>query len=183
MKILFCTLALMVLFFGCSSSQSEYEKVITDFLETKNGVKTDLQIKYSKLDVVDISVTDSIGILKEQFEAEKAKKIQSIEQTIKLKEESIAEQQNSDNKLVASVLIKGWQRELAREKEDLEKAKNWKPDYLTRYDNRNPSDILSRKADVTFSYFNPQLQTRQEMSAWVILYADGKQCYRLIKQQ
>lgn len=183
MKILFCTLALMALFFGCSSSQSEYEKVITDFLETKNGVKTDLQIKYSKLDVSEISVSDSIAILQEQFEAEKAKKIQSIEQTIKLKEESIAEQQNSDNKLVASVLIKGWQKELAREKEDLEKAQNWKPDYLTRYDNHNPSDILSRKADVTFSYFNPQLQTRQEMSAWVILSADGKQCYRLIKQQ
>lgn len=71
-----------------------------------------------------------------------------------------------------------WERELTREK-----AKNWKPDYLTQYDNHNPSDILAQKADVTFSYFNPNLQTRQEMSAWIILSADGKQCYRLIKQQ
>lgn len=183
MKKIFFSLALTACLFSCSSSQSEYEKVITDFLETKNGVKTDLQIRYTKLEVSDISVADSISILKEQFEAERVKKIQSIEQTIKSKEESIAEQHNSDNRLVANVLIKGWQRELAREKEDLEKAQNWKPDYLNKYDNRNPSDILSRKADVTFSYFNPQLQTRQEMSAWVILSADGKQCYRLIKQQ
>lgn len=183
MKILFYSLTLTAFLFSCSSSQSEYEKVITDFLETKNGVKTDLQIKYTKLEISDISVSDSITILKERFEAEKAKKIQSIEQTIKHKEESIAEQQNSNDKLVASVLIKGWQKELAREKEDLEKARNWKPDYLTRYDKRNPSDILSRKADVTFSYFNPQLQTRQEMSAWAILSADGKQCYGMIKQQ
>lgn len=183
MKILFCSLALTAFLFSCSSSQSEYEKVITDFLETKNGVKTDLQIKYTKLEISDISVSDSIALLKEQFEAEKAKKIQSIEQTIKLKEKSIAEQENRKNKLVASVLIKSWQKELARKKEDLEKARNWKPDYLTRYDNRNPSDILSRKADATFSYFNPKLQTRQEISAWVILSANGKQCYRLIKQQ
>lgn len=183
MKNLFFSLALTACLFSCSSSQSEYEKVITDFLETKNGVKTDLQIRYTKLEVSDISVADSISILKEQFEAERVKKIQSIEQTIKSKEESITEQHNSDNRLVANVLIKGWQRELAREKEDLEKAQNWKPDYLNKYDNRNPSDILSRKADVTFSYFNPQLQTRQEMSAWVILSTDGKQCYRLIKQQ
>lgn len=183
MKILFCSLALTAFLFSCSSSQSEYEKVITDFLETKNGVKTDLQIKYSKLEVSEISVADSIVILKEQFEAEKAKKIQSIEQTIKLKEESIAEQENKKNSVVANTLIKMWQKELAREKEDLEKARNRRPDYLTRYDNRNPSDILSQKADVTFSYFNPQLQTRQEMSAWAILSADGKQCYGMIKQQ
>lgn len=183
MKILFCTLALMALFFGCSSSQSEYEKVITDFLETKNGIKTDLQIKYSKLEVSDISVADSIAILQEQFEAEKAKKTQSIEQIIKQKEASITEQKNSNNRVVANTLINMWERELTREKENLEKAKNWKPDYLTRYDNRPPSDLLAKKADVTFSYFNPQLQTRQEMSAWIILSADGKQCYRLIKQQ
>lgn len=183
MKILFYTLALTAFLFSCSSPQSEYEKVITDFLETKNGVKTDLQIKYSKLEVSDISVADSIAILKEQFETERAKKIQSIEQTIKGKEKSIAEQQNKKNRVVANTLIKMWEKELAREKEDLEKAQNWKPDYLNRYETRSSSDILARKADITFSYFNPNLQTRQEMSAWVILSADGKQCYRMQKQQ
>lgn len=183
MKNLFFSLALMAIFVSCSSSQSENENLITDFLETRSGVKTDLQIKYSKIEMSDISVADSIAILKEQYETQKAKKVQSIEHTIKQQEESIAEQKNNNNRVVANTLIKMWERELDREKEDLEKAQNWKPDYLTQYDHRNPSEILAQKADVTFSYFNPQLQTRQEMSAWIILSADGKQCYKFIKQQ
>ncbi len=44
-----------------------------------NGVKTDLQIKYSKFEVSNILVSDSVDILQAQFEAERTKKIESIE--------------------------------------------------------------------------------------------------------
>lgn len=180
MNKIYSFIAIISICVSCST-QSEHEKIISDFLETENGTKTDLQIKYSQLEISNVSVGDSIAILQERFEAERAKKIETIEKTIKLKEESIDEQKNSKNKLVASVLIKGWEKELDREKENLEKAKIWKPDYLNRYDSRNVSEILAQKAKATFSFFNPKLQTRQEMSALFILSPDGKRCESMSK--
>lgn len=180
MNKIYSFIAIILICVSCSP-QSEHERVITDFLETENGTKTDLQIKYSKLKISDVSVGDSIAILQGRFEAEKAKKIGTIEKTIKLKEESIEDQKNSKNRLVASVLIKGWEKELAREKESLEKTKSWKPDYLNSYDSRDVSEILAQKVEATFSYFNPKLQTRQEMSALFILSPDGKRCESMNK--
>lgn len=88
MKQLIYLALLLCVMQSCSPhSQSEYEKVITAMLETNDsGVRTDYQVKYSKLEVSPITIADSIAILKEQFESEKANKIESIEKTIKLKE-------------------------------------------------------------------------------------------------
>lgn len=183
MKRLFTPLFSIALLCSCSSPQSEQEKLITDFLETNDGVKTDLQIKYSKFEISNILVSDSIAIFKAQFEAERAKKIESIESTISNKENSIAEQRGKKNKVVANTLIKMWENELTKEKRYLEEAKNWKPSYLNKYDSRNESEVLVQKVDITFSYFNPKLQVEQEMSAYVILSADGKQCLKMQKQQ
>lgn len=188
MQTLFYTCIFTISLLSCSSKPSDYEKTITDYLETRNGVKTDLQIKYLKLDVSDISVGDSISILNENFEIEKRKKIQSIEQTIKHKEKAIAEQNEKlatakdDDKVVAKSLISMWEKELQKEKEYLDETQKWKPDYLNKYTNRNPSDILAKKVDITISYFNPRLQIRQEMSMLTILSLDGKQCYGTIKK-
>lgn len=179
MKKSFLLLFLISLLCSCSSPQSEQEKLITDFLETNNGVKTDLQIKYSKFEVSNILVSDSLAILKDQFETEKTKKIASIESTISNKEKSIAEQRAKKNKVVANSLIKMWEDDLVKQRRYLEEAKNWKPSYLSKYDSRNESEVLVQKIDITFSYFNPKLQVKQEMSAFVLLSADGKQCLRM----
>lgn len=179
MKRIFIPLIVIALLSSCSSSQSEQQKLVTDFLETNNGVKTDLQIEYSKFEVSNILVSDSVAILQAQFEAERTKKIESIESTIQNKENSIAEQRSKRNKVVSKSLIKMWEDDIANQKRYLEEAKNWKPSYLSKYDSRNESDVLVQKADITFSYFNPKLQVKQEMSAFVILSADGKQCLRM----
>lgn len=183
MKRLFIPLISIAFLCSCSSPQSEQEKLVTDFLETNNGVKTDLQIKYTKFEVSNILVSDSMAILKAQFEAERAKKIESIERTIAHKENSIAEQQEKKNKIVANSLIRMWEDELVKERQYLEEAKIWEPGYLSKYDSRNVSEVLVQKADITFSYFNPKLQVKQEMSAFVILSADGKECLKMQKLQ
>lgn len=179
MKRIFILLVVIALLSSCSSSQSEQQKLVTDFLEINNGVKTDLQIEYSKFEVSNILVSDSVAILQTQFEAERAKKIESIESTIQNKESSIAEQRSKKNKVVSNSLIKMSEDDIVNQKRYLEEAKNWKPNYLSKYDSRNESDVLVQKADITFSYFNPKLQVKQEMSAFVILSADGKQCLRM----
>ena len=179
MKKLFISLMIIALLCSCSTSQSEQQKLVTDFLETNNGVKTDLQIKYSKFEVSNILVSDSVSVLQAQFEAERAKKIESIESTIQNKENSIVEQRSKNNKVVSKSLIKMWEDDIANQQRYLEDAKNWKPSYLSKYDSRNESDVLVQKADITFSYFNPKLQVKQAMSAYVLLSADGKQCLRM----
>lgn len=178
----------IVLVCASCSKRSEYERVITEALEITNGTRTDLQIKYSKLEVSDVTVGDSIAILQEYFEAEKEKKIRSAEKDVGRKEGAIAEQREKLEKaksgadgVVANVLIKQWERELIDLKERLEKAKDWKPDYLNRYNSRNPSEVIAKKANTTLSFFNPKLQTRQEMSALFILSSDGKKCIDVSK--
>ncbi|NDV59103.1 hypothetical protein [Bacteroides sp. 519] len=167
---------------SCSTTQSEYEKVIADYLQTENGIKTDLKIEFLEMKVSDITVADSIAILQERFEAERAKKIESAEKSIKHWQESIEKQKGKKNQLVAKALISNSTEKLEIAKTELKKAQEWKPDYLNRYESRNPSDILAQKVESRFSFQNPKLQVRQEMNALFILSADGKQCNKMIKQ-
>lgn len=165
------------------SSPSNYEKTIIDYLETdKKGVKTDLQIEFLSINVSDITVADSISILQKQFETEKAKRIESIQSSISRLQEKIQEQKGKKNQVVAKSLISRWEKDLEKYQSDLTIAKSWQTDYLNRYDSHNSSEILVKKADCKFSFFNPQLQTKQEIKALFILSADGSKCNNMIKQ-
>lgn len=181
MRKLYFLIFLPLVWFSCSSP-SNYEKAIIDYLQTnKKGVKTDLQIKFISIDVLDITVVDSISILQKQFEAEKNKKIESIQSSIYHLQSKIQEQKGKKSQVVAKALISRWEKDLEKYQFDLTLAQDWQADYLNRYDSRNTSEILAKKADCKFSFFNPQLQTRQELSALFILSANGKQCNSMIK--
>lgn len=182
MRKLFCLILFPLVWFSCSSP-SNYEKTIVDYLETdKKGVKTDFQIEFLSIDVSDITVADSISILRKQFEVEKAKKIESAQSSISRLQNKIQEQRGKKNLVVAKSLISRWEKELEKCQSELTIAENWQADYLNRYDSRNTSEILAKKADCRFSFFNPQLQTRQELSALFTLSADGSRCNNMVKQ-
>ncbi|TFD91933.1 hypothetical protein E2605_19030 [Dysgonomonas capnocytophagoides] len=182
MRKLFCLILFPLVWLSCSSS-SNYEKVIIDYLETnKKGVKTDLQIEFLSIDVSDITIADSISILQKQFETEKAKKIESIQGSISRLQNKIQEQKGKKNQVVAKALISRWEKDLEKYQSELSIAQDWLADYLNRYNSRNTSEILAKKADCKFSFFNPQLQTRQELSALFILSADGSRCNNMVKQ-
>lgn len=182
MKKLYFLILLPLVWLSCSSP-SNYEKAIIDYLETnKKGVKTDLQIKFLFIDVSDITVADSISILQDQFEIKKAKKIESAQKNIAHWQESIEKQKGKKNQLVAKAVISNFSEKLAQAEKDLKEAQAWTPDYLNRYDSRNSSEILAKKANCKFSFFNPKLQARQELTALFILSADGEKCNNMIKQ-
>lgn len=182
MKKLYFLILLLLVWLSCSSP-SNYEKAIIDYLETdKKGVKTDLQIKFLFIDVSDITVADSISILQDQFEIKKAKKIESAQKNIAHWQESIEKQKGKKNQLVAKAVISNFSEKLAQVEKDLKEVQAWTPDYLNRYDSRNSSEILAKKADCKFSFFNPKLQARQELTALFILSADGEKCNNMIKQ-
>lgn len=164
------------------STQSEYEKTIANYLQTGNGVKTDLKIEFLEMKVSDITVSDSIAVLQERFESERAKKIESAEKSVKHWQESIEKQKGKKNQLVAKALISNSTEKLENAENELKKAQEWTPNYLNHYKSHNPSETLAKKAESRFSFLNPKLQTRQEMTALFILSADGKQCNKMIKQ-
>lgn len=181
MKKLFILLFFPLVVSSCSA-QSKYEKVISDYLQTRDDVKTDLKIEFLEMNVSNITVSDSIAILQEKFEAEKSKKIESAQKSVSHWQNKIQEQGGKKNKVVAKALISDFSERLVRSEHDLKIAQEWQPDYLNRYKSRNTSDILAKKAESRFSFLNPKLQTRQEMTALFIFSADGKQCNSMIKQ-
>ncbi|MDH6355888.1 hypothetical protein M2132_002238 [Dysgonomonas sp. PH5-45] len=176
----FILLLLFPLVVSCSA-QSEYEKVIADYLQIENGVKTDLKIEFLEMNVSDITVSDSIQILNNEYQAEKEKRISDAQKSVEHWQNSIEEQKGKKNQLVAKAVIGNAEKRLADAENKLKEAQEWRPD-LNRYESRDPSDILAKKAESHFSFMNPKLQTRQEMNALFILSADGKQCYNMIKQ-
>lgn len=181
MKKLFISILLPLFGFACSSP-SNYEKTIIDYLETdKKGTKTNLQINILSLNISDIIVSDSISILQTQFETEKATKVESIQNSISRLQNKIEEQKEKKNQVVAKPLISKWNKDLENLQTELSTAENWIPEYLYKYNSRKESEILAKKADCKFSFFNPQLQTKQEIKALFILSADGTQCNNMIK--
>lgn len=176
--LLFCLLSASV---SCSGTDNVYKTTVLDYLQTENGIKTDFKIEFQKFDLSDITVGDSIKVLQEQFQAEKQKKIESAQQLVTRFENAIEKQKKKGDNLVAKSLIAGYQKDLEKAKAGLEQAMNWQADYVNRYDNRSTSEVLAKKADTHFSFQNPKLTVRQEISAYFVLSPDGTKCYKMAK--
>jgi len=178
----FIYFVLLLCFIPSCSSQSEYEKILTDFIEIRGNIRTDLNVKFQSIEISDITVGDSIQILKNQFEKEKLYLISIQEKEVKRYKDQIVELESKISKDIADyVVLKGYKRNLTEAEESLQKAKDWMPDYLTKYKSRLSGEILVKKAICTFSIFDPKLQARQTYKdALFILSADGTKLMKAI---
>lgn len=178
----FIYFVLLLCFIPSCSSQSEYEKLLTDFIEIRGNVRTDFNVKFESIDISDVTVGDSIQILKDQFNKEKANLVLKQEKEVERYKKQITEIETKTSQDIADIVIlKGYKEKLYDYESDLQKAKNWTPDYLTKYDSRALGEILVKKAICTFSVLDPKLQTRQTYKdALFILSADGETPLRAI---
>ncbi|MDH6357138.1 hypothetical protein [Parabacteroides sp. PF5-9] len=185
MKQILLSIALILFATSCTGTDNVYKNAVLDYLQTENGIKTDFKIEFTKFELSDITVADSITILQEQYQVEKQKKIESAQRSVTHWENAIEKQQKKKNDIFAGVLTSTYQKDLEKAKEELQKANNWTADYIHRYDNRTGTDILAKKVDTYFSFQNPKLgqPVRQEMGAVFILSSDGTQCYKMIKEK
>ena len=172
-------ISLIIAFLSCSS-QSESEKAITAFLQTKDGVTTDLKIEFIDVNISDVTVLDSISIMEKDSEIQKQQRIKKAEKDFTHWQKTIDEHK-SKNTRIGDSFAKNYNKNLEKAKADLEAANNWKADNLTKYNSRDEKEVLIKKAETKFSFFNPRLQTRQEMQVLFILSPDGKECYTMIK--
>ena len=191
MKKLFYILSLIL--FSCSDYSNAQEQLIIDYLEiSSGGVKTNLKIKITNLEVSDITVADSIAILEEKYKKEKLSKINVAESRIAGAKKSIDEittkidtndastLNRKADKLSDETLKKVLQRKLKEKEENLKEVQDWQPEYLNKYTSRDESELLVKKAITTFSYFNPKLNTRQERTETFVLSKDGSKVLGII---
>jgi hypothetical protein len=183
MKQMFLLILLTVCSISCSATNNTYKRTILDYLQTENGVKTDFKIEFKEFDMLpDITIADSINILQNQYQKEILKKVESAQQDVSRWEKAIEKQRKKGDNLVAKTLISGYQEDLKKAKTELDNAEKWQPEYLNRYDGRATTEVLAKKIDAQFSFQNPKLTVRQEISTYFILSPDGGKCYKMIKQ-
>jgi len=184
---------LSLILFSCSDYSNAQEQLIIDYLETSSGgVKTDLKIKITNLEVSDITVADSIAILEEKYKKEKLSKINVAESKIAGAKKSVDEittkidtndastLNRKADKLNDETLRKILLRELNEKEENLKEVQDWQPKYLNKYTGREENDLLVKKVITTFSFFNPKLNTRQERTETFVFSKDGSKVLGII---
>lgn len=192
MKLFFTFFIINFLLIACNNKNSgqvellvdpEYEKIIAEFIQydKKRKVKTDLKIQFLELSTIDIKVKDSTAILQQQYGQEKQKKIESAQYTVAHYKDAVNEQREKGDDLVSKALMGGFLDKLEHAEEELQKASNWKPDYLNKYQNQDKELLLAKKAVCKFSMFNPRLQVRQEVDAEFLISKEGNKCLGIIE--
>ena len=166
--------------FGCSPTANQYEKTIADFIQTdRKGVWTDLQFKALETTVSDVTVADSVAILQAKFEKELSEKISVLEKSVTHWEGAIT---RASDDMVGKVLRQGYEKDLDKARMELEQAKLWQPDYLKRYDGRNPSELLCKTATCRFTIINPMMGgAKQELTETFLISPDGSKCLRRVR--
>lgn len=166
---------------SCNANENRYKQEIANYIQVENGVKSELDIRFTEIAIKNFTVADSIKVLNERFEKEKAKKIEEAQNSVNHYEESIKKQKMKGDDLVANALIRNLTPKLETAKRELNAAYNWQPDYLSRYSNLKEDMVLVQVVDCRFSLLNPKLKFRQEGPASFIFSADGLKLLKLIK--
>lgn len=169
MKQIFKLLAILMLFASCTPN---YEKAIADWVQTdKNGTWTDLKFKIIKVyDTRDLTVADSIKLLKKDFDKAQKKAISEYEHDIKTHGTYL----QFAEYVGASDQIKKTREKLEKAKKGLEEAQS--TDFHSPYDDRDTTEVLGKYLRCRYSFFSSRLNTEQKEDGIFFLTPDLKKC-------
>lgn len=158
---------------GCSG-QNSYEKAIADFVQTdRSGTWTDMQFKVIEMGKpTDITVGDSIKILTDKFEAEKAKRLTVIN-------ESIARNTKNKEKEQFSSMSTFYQKMIDENQIQADSISKLVVTLPDAYKDAEATKVLAKEVTCKFSVVPPIYNTRQEMTETFVLNAAGDKCYRM----
>ncbi len=181
MNKLIVTLLIGVLLASCSSTGSKYEKAIADFVQTdKKGTKYDLKFKAIEIkELQKITVADSVAFYTDKMETERSKRIESIENTIKITQSMLEKDQN--RRVSSKSMIEHYQKELEADRQKVEDAKAWNPGWLAPFENKPQDEVLAIVVQCKYSAVPPGTNTKIEETKNFILTADGTKCIRMTK--
>lgn len=159
---------------ACTScSVPDYEKAVSDWVQTDSH-GTWIDMKFEMLEVLetkDITVSDSLSILKEQFDRQKDKTISTLKADI----------DNSKTRLsfakFAGADLEDYQRYIDKVESQLDSVNNIS--FHSIYDNRKTDEVLAKVLKCRYAVTT---STRQEREGNFILSPDMKKCYgKLVK--
>lgn len=160
MKKNLLSIGLMLSLFSCSVP--DYEKAVSDW------VQAETQGKFEMLEVLqtsDITVSDSLSILKKQFDMQKEKTISILEKDI----------DNSKTKLsfakFAGADLTDYEKHISKIESQLDSVNN--TSFHSIYDNRKAEEVLVKVLKCRYALTT---SGRKEMSGEFILSPDMKYC-------
>jgi septal ring factor EnvC (AmiA/AmiB activator) len=169
-------LPLLALLFSCGGTTSKYENLIADIVQTDGGVKIDLNFKVEKLEEIrQISVADSIKIITDNFNTERDKQIASLEKTLSVFTESIEKAKAANRP--SQVMIDSYQSSIDKTNERLDALRKSVPNELTKYENRDASEILAVVVRCTYTIDEPLTKKRTTETFDFFLSSDATKFY------
>ncbi|WP_291583881.1 hypothetical protein [Bacteroides sp.] len=170
-------LSLASLLFSCGGTTGKYEKVIADFVQTDSrGTKLDANFKAEKLEEVRrVTIADSIKIITDNFDTERNKQITSLKKTLSIFTENIEKAKSASRP--SQTMIDSYQSSIDKTNERIDVLRGSAPKELTKYKNRDASDILTIVVRCTYSVDEPITNKRVTETFDFFLSPDGTKCY------
>ena len=136
-------LPLLTLLFSCGDTTGKYEKLIAEIVQTdKRGTKYDLNFKVIKLEEIQqISITDSIKIITDAFNADRDKRINNLNETIKRNIEHIDKEKNS--RIQSKAMMEFYLLNVDKANKMIDSLNLSTPIETVRYDGRSNNEILA----------------------------------------
>lgn len=158
---------------SCSAPQSKDEKAIADFVQTdKKGVWTDLKFKVIEMgEPLNITIGDSVRILSEAFEADKAKKTAYATEGIERNRQSLEKEK-------LPTLRKFYQDYIAQQQQQVDSLSALTVTLPDAYTGKAPTEVVAKEVVCKFSIVYPGYDTTQEITETFVLNAAGDKCYR-----
>lgn len=167
---LMATSMVCCLFISCDGKTSTIKKTISDYLQTSDGVKLDLNIKILDLKQQGtITVGDSIAWITKEFGEDSELEIAAYEEGLAGLEATRA------TVLEDSALLAFVDEKITEVKESLTSAKNLKDSYLDKYKDRDANEVLVLIERCKYS--GKMFGMTAEATADFYISPDGTQCY------
>lgn len=167
MRQTFKLLAILLLFASCTPN---YEKAIADWVQAdKNGTWTDMKFKLEKVySTRDLTVADSIFILKQKFQKMKEWKLDSCK---KVMSRAVLATFNRYNQ---SAVEEAQKKEFETFKQQLAMMP-----FHSSYEQRDTTEVLGVYMQCRYSFFSSKLNTRQAEDGIFVLDPKMDKCIRM----
>lgn len=161
-------------------ADNQLKETLREALETRNNIRTELNIKFSKFDVADVLVKDSIAYYQNKFTNEKEKKASDLEHQVKLYQKSVNELESKKYRdIVDDMLLSEQKGLLETSSKALASLEGWQPNYLDKYKERDENEVLAKMVTASFSFVNLKGVQQEIKDGKFLFSADGTKVLEL----
>ncbi|MBP1617029.1 MAG: hypothetical protein H6Q14_856 [Bacteroidetes bacterium] len=162
-RIVVCVSVVFALFF--TSCSSDPENAIIDYLQAKNGMDAKI---YDLKEVKEITVADSLAILKSKAEKNLQFKIDSVQQNIDKYKNELSD--GAKTILSTPTLRDAYAKVITKGENTLDSLKKVKVSNSDAYNEREQDEVLA-------IIYSGRLQTKKADLTYFVLSPDGEICF------